>query len=81
MGGPVGPTAEWGHEHGLPDRSAPRHLRCRAPTSRVGDRTYEIFNITAPSLAERHDIDRLPYSIKVLLENLLRHEDGPARLG
>ena len=28
-------------------------------------------------LAERHDIDRLPYSIKVLLENLLRHEDGP----
>ncbi len=43
----------------------------------VGDRTYEIFNIKAPSLAERHDIDRLPYSIKVILENLLRHEDSP----
>jgi aconitate hydratase len=43
----------------------------------VGDKTYEIFNIKAPSLTERHDIDRLPYSIKVLLENLLRHEDGP----
>ena len=43
----------------------------------VGDRTYEIFNIKAPSLAARHDIDRLPYSIKVILENLLRHEDGP----
>ncbi len=43
----------------------------------VGDRTYEIFDITAPSLAERHDITRLPYSIKVILENLLRHEDGP----
>ena len=43
----------------------------------VGDRTYEIFSITAPALAERHDIERLPYSIKVLLENLLRHEDGP----
>jgi aconitate hydratase len=43
----------------------------------VGDRTYEIFNIKAPALAERHDIDRLPYSIKVILENLLRHEDGP----
>jgi aconitate hydratase len=43
----------------------------------VGKRTYEIFNIKAPSLAERHDIDRLPYSIKVILENLLRHEDGP----
>ena len=43
----------------------------------VGDRTYEIFNITAPALSERYDIQRLPYSIKVLLENLLRHEDGP----
>ncbi len=43
----------------------------------VGDRTYEIFSIRAPALAERHDIERLPYSVKVLLENLLRHEDGP----
>ncbi|HXY27164.1 MAG TPA: aconitase family protein, partial [Acidimicrobiales bacterium] len=43
----------------------------------VGDRSYEIFHIKAPSLAEGHDVDRLPYSIKVLLENLLRHEDGP----
>ncbi|HEX4435056.1 MAG TPA: aconitate hydratase AcnA [Acidimicrobiales bacterium] len=43
----------------------------------VGDRTYEIFNITAPALSNRYDIARLPYSIKVLLENLLRHEDGP----
>ena len=43
----------------------------------VGDRTYEIFNITAPALSGRYDIARLPYSVKVLLENLLRHEDGP----
>ena len=43
----------------------------------VGGRSYEIFRILAPALAERHDIERLPYSIKVLLENLLRHEDGP----
>jgi aconitate hydratase len=43
----------------------------------VGDRTYEVFNIKAASLAERHEIDRLPYSIKVILENLLRHEDSP----
>ena len=43
----------------------------------VGDRAYEIFSIKTPRLAERHDIDRLPYSIKVILENLLRHEDGP----
>jgi aconitate hydratase len=43
----------------------------------VGDRTYEIFDITAPALSGRYDVQRLPYSIKVLLENLLRHEDGP----
>jgi aconitate hydratase len=42
----------------------------------VGDRTYEIFRINA--LADRYDIARLPYSIKVVLENLLRHEDGVA---
>ena len=43
----------------------------------VGGRTYEIFDVTTPSLAERHDVERLPYSIKVILENLLRHEDSP----
>ena len=40
----------------------------------VGDRNYEIFRLAA--LADRFDVARLPYSIKVLLENLLRHEDG-----
>jgi aconitate hydratase len=45
-------------------------------TLTVGGRDYEIFNLTTPALAE-HDIIRLPYSIKVLLENLLRHEDSP----
>ncbi len=43
----------------------------------VGGRTYEIFSLNAPALTERHDVARLPYSIKVLLENLLRHENGP----
>ncbi|MGA8725642.1 MAG: aconitate hydratase AcnA [Acidimicrobiales bacterium] len=42
----------------------------------VGDATYEIHRIDA--LADRHDVARLPYSIKVILENLLRHEDGLA---
>ncbi len=46
-------------------------------TLAVGDRDYEIFNILAPALADRHDVGRLPYSIKVILENLLRHEDSP----
>ena len=29
-----------------------------------------------PALAGRFDIERLPYAMKVVLENLLRHEDG-----
>jgi len=40
----------------------------------VGGRGYEIFRLDA--LQERFDVARLPYSIKVLLENVLRLEDG-----
>jgi aconitate hydratase len=40
----------------------------------VGGRSYEIFRLD--SLADRFDVARLPYSIKVLLENVLRLEDG-----
>ncbi len=42
---------------------------------RVGNREFEIFSLTGAGLAER-GVARLPYSFKVLLENLLRHEDG-----
>jgi aconitate hydratase len=45
-------------------------------TLAVGDRQYEIHRLHADTLARGHDVARLPYSIKVLLENLLRHEDG-----
>ena len=45
-------------------------------TLAVGDAYYEIYRINA--LADRYDVARLPYSIKVVLENLLRHEDGLA---
>ncbi len=40
----------------------------------VGGKTYEIFRLTR--LAEQDRVSRLPYSLKVLLENLLRYEDG-----
>ncbi len=40
----------------------------------VGGNAYEIFRLDA--LSPAHDVARLPYSLKVLLENLLRHEDG-----
>ncbi|MFN2468316.1 MAG: aconitate hydratase [Gaiellaceae bacterium] len=42
---------------------------------RVGDRTYEIFRLG--ELQSRYDVERLPYSLRILLENVLRtgHED------
>jgi aconitase A len=46
----------------------------RARTSlKAGDRSYEIWSLTA---LPREKVARLPYSLKVLLENLLRFEDG-----
>ncbi|NYZ63357.1 aconitate hydratase AcnA [Luteimonas deserti] len=40
----------------------------------VGGRTLAYASL--PALGRRFDIARLPYSLKILLENLLRHEDG-----
>jgi aconitase A len=40
----------------------------------VGDRSYEIFRLDA--LQSKFDVARLPFALKVLLENLLRYEDG-----
>ena len=45
-------------------------------TLAVGGREYEVFRLDA--LQERFDVARLPYSVKVLLENVLRLEDGVA---
>ncbi len=42
----------------------------------VGGRSYDYFSIEAASKAGLGDVSRLPFSLKVLLENLLRHEDG-----
>ncbi len=43
-------------------------------TLAVGRRSYEIFRLDA--LQAKYDIARLPFSLKILLENLLRTEDG-----
>ncbi|MER2093540.1 MAG: aconitase family protein, partial [Saccharopolyspora rectivirgula] len=40
-------------------------------TLKVGDNSYEIFRLNAVD-----GVQRLPYSLKILLENLLRNEDG-----
>jgi len=39
----------------------------------VGGQSYEIFSLPA---IQGHDLGRLPFSLKILLENLLRFEDG-----
>ena len=39
----------------------------------VGPRSFEYFALSA---LDHFDIARLPYALKILLENLLRHEDG-----
>jgi aconitate hydratase len=43
-------------------------------TLAVGDRSFSIHRLGA--LDGRFDVASLPYSLKVVLENLLRHEDG-----
>ncbi|HEY1595490.1 MAG TPA: hypothetical protein VGF74_08845, partial [Thermoleophilaceae bacterium] len=51
----------------------PNSFDARATLS-VGDTDYEIFRLDA--LQSKYDVARLPYSLKILLENLLRTEDG-----
>ena len=43
-------------------------------TLAVGGNDYEIYRLGSSQRRPRRD--RLPYSLKILLENLLRHEDG-----
>ncbi|HWU71657.1 MAG TPA: aconitase family protein, partial [Pseudoxanthomonas sp.] len=45
----------------------------------VDGKAYAYFSL--PRLGQKFDISRLPYSMKILLENLLRHEDGGVTVG
>jgi len=45
-------------------------------TLTAGGKTYVYFSLVAAEKNGLKGISRLPYSLKVLLENLLRHEDG-----
>jgi len=51
----------------------PDSFKARSSLS-AGSKTYSYFSLKA--LEPKFQLARLPYSIKVLLENLLRHEDG-----
>ena len=50
-------------------------FKCRK-TLKVGTKTYTYFSLKAAEKNGLTGVSRLPYSLKVLLENLLRHEDG-----
>ena len=43
-------------------------------TLTLGDASHEVFRLDA--LQSRYDVARLPYTLRILLENLLRREDG-----
>ena len=45
-------------------------------TLTVGGQSYDIYSLPTLQKAGFTAIERLPYSMKILLENLLRHEDG-----
>src|SRR5947199_9094631 len=50
-------------------------FRCCKPLQ-VGSKTYAFYSLAAAEKNGLKGISRLPFSLKVLLENLLRHEDG-----
>ena len=45
-------------------------------TLKVGNKSYVYFSLTAAEKNGLKGASKLPYSMRVLLENLLRHEDG-----
>ena len=45
-------------------------------TLNVGGKDYDYYSLKAAEEAGLGDLSRLPFSLKVLLENLLRYEDG-----
>jgi aconitate hydratase len=50
-------------------------FKCRK-TLKVGAKSYVYFSLTAAEKNGLKGISKLPYSMRVLLENLLRYEDG-----
>jgi aconitate hydratase len=56
----------------------PDSFRARSRLA-VGGRQVELFRLEA--LQARYDVLRLPYTLRILLENVLRHEDGVSVTG
>src|SRR5581483_4474174 len=60
---------------GQPPMTSLDSFRC-ARTLKVGSRTYAYYSLPVAEKNGLKGISRLPFSMKVLLENLLRNEDG-----
>lgn len=61
----------------MSNNSRPNSFRT-ASTLSVGGKTYHYHSLKTFAGAGIGDLKKLPYSLKILLENLLRHEDGVA---
>src|ERR1043166_8517391 len=59
---------------GSPDMPSLDSFKCRK-TLKVGGKTYVYYSLPAAEKNGLKGISKLPYSMKVLLENLLRNED------
>src|SRR5690242_9864951 len=55
--------------------ASPDTFKCKK-TLKVGAKTYEYFSLPDAEKNGLAGISKLPFSLKVLIENLLRHEDG-----
>src|SRR5262245_39991205 len=72
---PPGQHARSPGKGALPVAAMPDGLK-RRRSLEVGDKSYDYCSLEAAAKAGVADIERLPMSLKVLLENLLRWEDG-----
>src|SRR4051812_13559080 len=61
-------------ELGFPHMTSLDSFKCRK-TLKVGGKTYVYYSLPAAEKNGLKGISKLPYSMKVLLENLLRNED------
>src|SRR5437870_4818938 len=61
---------------GVPTMAAshPNSFKARK-TLKVGGKSYTYFSLAAVE-KEVGDLSRLPFSLRILMENLVRHEDG-----
>src|SRR5213075_361274 len=59
-------------QHAMPSQNS---FGARA-TLTVEDKPYTIYRLDALKSVPQNVVERLPFSLKILLENLLRNEDG-----